>query len=68
MILCEEGIANYKKFKKSYTNGNNGLTLIVTSPEEDIQDSEMTEGENKEVVKYDKERNILIGQMKLCGL
>ena len=36
-ILCEEDIENHKEFKKSYTNENNGLTIIDTSSEESIQ-------------------------------
>ena len=70
MILREEDIENYKAFKKSYTNENNGLTVIGISSEENnqepeeniqdleenIQDSEMTQGENKEVVKYDESK------------
>ena len=54
LIPPEEAIENYKAFKKLYTNGNNGLTVIEISPEENIQDSEITQGENKEVIKYNK--------------
>ena len=28
LILHKEGIENYKTFKKSYTNKNNGLAMI----------------------------------------
>ena len=44
LILNEEDIENNKKFKKSYTNKNNGITVIDTSQEENIQDYEMTQG------------------------
>ena len=42
LILREESIENYKAFKKSYTNENNGLTIIDTSSEENVRDPEMT--------------------------
>ena len=56
LIIREEAIENYKAFKKLYTNENSGLTVIGTSLEENTQDSEMTQGENIEVVKYDKRK------------
>ena len=31
LILHEEAIENYKAFKRSHTNENNGLTVIDTS-------------------------------------
>ena len=37
-ILREETIENHNAFNKSNTNEKNGLTLIETSPEENIQD------------------------------
>ena len=40
LILLEEAIKNYRAFKKSYTNENNALTVLDTSPEENIQDPE----------------------------
>ena len=43
LILCEEGIENNKAFKRSFTNENNGLSVINTSPKENIQDSKMTQ-------------------------
>ena len=52
MILCEEAIENYKAFKKLYKNENNGLTVINIALEKIMQDSNMIQGENKEVVKY----------------
>ena len=54
MILREEGIENYKALNKSYTNKNNVLSVIDTSSKENIQYSEMTQGENKEVIKCSK--------------
>ena len=57
LVLCEEDIENYKSSKKSYIHENNGLTVVDTSSEENIQDSDMTQGENKEVVKYDISKN-----------
>ena len=42
LILREESIENYKAFKKSYTNENNGLTIIDTSSEENVRDPKMT--------------------------
>ena len=47
LILHEEGIENYKAFKKLYINENNGLTLIDTSSEESMKHLEMNQGENK---------------------
>ena len=60
LIIGEEAIENYEAFKKSYKNENNGLTLIDTSSEENIQDSDMTQ-----MLSTIKARNILIGQIKL---
>ena len=57
LVLCEEDIENYKSSKKSYIHENNDLTVVDTSSEENIQDSDMTQGENKEVVKYDISKN-----------
>ena len=51
-ILRKYGIENDKAFKEAYTNENNGLTMIETSSVENIPDSNMIQGENKEVVKY----------------
>ena len=36
LSLREEAIEDYKAFKKLYTNENNGLNVIETSPEENI--------------------------------
>ena len=68
LILREKGIENYKAFKKSYTSKNNGLTVIEISPKENIQDSEMIQGETKKSLSMIKARNIMIGQIKLCRL
>ena len=56
MILCEEAIENYKAFKKLYKNENNGLTVINIALEKIMQDSNMIQGENKEVVKYNRSK------------
>ena len=53
-ILHKEDTANYKAFKKEYTDEDNNLPIIDMSSEESIQNSEMTQVENKEVLKYDK--------------
>ena len=68
MILCEETIENYKAFKKSYTNEKIDFTVTNTLLDEMIQDSNMIQGDKKEVFKYYKARNILIGRIKICGL
>ena len=68
MILSAEAIENYKAFKKAYTNEKNSLNGIDKSPEENIRDSEMTQGENKEVVKYDKNNKYSDCSDKRCGL
>ena len=44
LILREEGIENYKAFKKAYMNENDELTVIDTSSVENIPDSRMTQG------------------------
>ena len=68
MILHEEGIENYKALKKSYTNKKNVLRVIDTSSKENIQYSEMTQGLKKKLLSTIKERNILIGWIKICRL
>ena len=46
-ILRKYDIENYKVFKKSYMNENDGLIVIDMSSVENIPDSRMTQGENK---------------------
>ena len=47
LILSEESIENNKALNESYTNKNNGLTVIDASSEENVQDPEITQVENK---------------------
>ena len=82
MILREEAIESYKAFKKSHTNENNGLTVIDTSPEENIQGSEeklqdleeniqdslITQEKTNKFLSIIKAINIMIGQIKHCRL
>ena len=56
MIIREEDIEEKKAFKKSYINENNSFAVIDTLLGENIQDSNITQGENKEVVNYDKRK------------
>ena len=44
LILREEGIENYKAFKKAYTNYNNDLIAIDTSLVKNIPGLRMTRG------------------------
>ena len=62
------GIENYKEIQKVYKNENNGHTIIDTSSVENIPNSNMNQGENKDSVNTIKARNIQIGRIKLCGL
>ena len=56
LVLRKDDIEYYKTFKKSYINENNSFTVIDTLLGENIQDSNITQGENKEVVNYDKRK------------
>ena len=55
-ILRKGGIKNYKAFKNSYTNENNGIIVIDTSSEENIPYSRMNQGDNKEFIKLAKSK------------
>ena len=50
------GIENYKEIQKVYKNENNGHTIIDTSSVENIPNSNMNQGENKDSVKYNKSK------------
>ena len=67
MALHKDGIEKYKASKKEFTDENNQIMVIDTSSEYILEDSDMTQVENKKLYLLSKMKaiTIVIGRIRV---